>query len=218
MEFVEKIIYITELIGVCAFALSGAFVAIKNEMDIFGVCVLGCVTALGGGVLRDTMIGNVPPMMFRNYIYIVLAISTCVIVFAADYFLGNKVNVDNEAFAKTFNFCDALGLGIFTVIGMNTAMNTVEHTNWLLVIFVGVVTGIGGGILRDIMADRMPEVLYKKVYAQASLAGAVVYYLLYLSGAGYAIDIFAAIIVTVTIRVLSAKYGWSLPKSGRRKQ
>ncbi len=216
MELIEKIMYITEIIGVIAFAISGALKAIQNEMDIFGVCVLGCVTALGGGVLRDTMIGNVPPMMFRNYIYVVLAIISSILLFTLDHFFENKKKYKQESVSKIFNLFDALGLGIFTVIGMNTAMNTVGETNWLLVIFVGVVTGIGGGIIRDIMANKMPEVLYKKVYAQASLAGAIVYYLLNLASVGYAIDIFVSIALTVMIRMLSAKFGWSLPKAKKK--
>lgn len=174
MNYTDLIILIMELVGTIAFASSGAMLAIQKEMDLFGVCVLGITTAVGGGLIRDLILGILPPAMFRNPIYTFVAIGVSVILFILLYFNHNFLH---SKFAHTYDrimlLFDTVGLGIFTVVGINTAWTTWHHRRFLLV-FVGMITGVGGGLLRDMMAQEKPYILTKHVYACASLVGAVI--------------------------------------------
>ncbi|MBR7059372.1 MAG: TRIC cation channel family protein, partial [Neisseriaceae bacterium] len=124
MEYSDSLIYIAEIIGTIAFASSGALLAIRKNMDLLGVIVLGMTTALGGGLLRDLVLDIHPPRMFENPSYTVVAILTSLILFIYIYFhryvlYRNFINI----YEKIMNFLDALGLGIFTVVGINTALS-----------------------------------------------------------------------------------------------
>lgn len=208
-------IFIMEIIGTVAFASSGALVGIRKNMDIFGVIVLGITTAVGGGCIRDLILGIHPPKMFQNFSYVGAAILTSCILFFVIY--RKKELLDSKFMAgyeQIMNTMDAIGLGIFTVTGIRTAMNTDEASGIFLLIFVGVVTGIGGGMLRDVMSGETPFVLVKHVYALASLTGAVLYIILITY-----IDEIAAVMLsagtTIAIRLLAAKYRWNLPRIQR---
>ena len=205
----KNLLLIFEIIGTIAFASSGAMVGLSKKMDIFGVMTLGLVTAVGGGVIRDLVLGNTPPATFRNPIYalVSLAVSAILFVPAVRRFLFKKQKI----YDKSMLFMDSLGLGIFTVVGIETALFSGEESVFLL-IFVGMITGIGGGVIRDILAGNTPYILIKHFYATASLIGAVVFIVLWnlsLSGIAYA---FGAATVVV-LRLLAAKYHWSLPKA-----
>lgn len=174
MNYTDLAILIMELVGTIAFASSGAMLAIQKEMDLFGVCVLGIITAVGGGLIRDLVLGILPPAMFRNPVYTFLAMGVSLFLFLLLYFNHNFLH---SRFAHTYDHImlifDTIGLGIFTVVGINTAWTTWHHRRFLLV-FVGLITGVGGGLLRDIMAQEKPYILTKHVYACASLIGAVI--------------------------------------------
>ena len=205
----KNLLLIFEIIGTIAFASSGAMVGLSKKMDIFGVMTLGLVTAVGGGVIRDLVLGNTPPATFRNPIYAVVALAVSAILFvpAVRRFLFKKQKI----YDKSMLFMDSLGLGIFTVVGIETALLSGENSVFLL-IFVGMITGIGGGVIRDILAGNTPYILIKHFYATASLIGAVVFIILWnlsLSGIAYA---FGAATVVV-LRLFAAKYHWSLPKA-----
>ncbi len=177
----NTIILILELIGTVAFALSGAFVAMERQLDYFGIVVLAVTTAVGGGILRDLILGNTPPAAFRSPIYVVVAFFTAAVILVMMHRLGNFVtNGKVMAYLKYLNLCDALGLGIFTVVGMNTAIVTGYGENMFLAVFVGVITGVGGGMVRDILAGRTPLILRREIYALAAIAGGIVYYALQL--------------------------------------
>lgn len=213
MTYTQLMIFIMEVVGTIAFASSGAMVGIKNNMDIFGVNVLGITTAIGGGIIRDLILGVTPPSVFRNSIYVTISILTSCILFLIIYIkneiLGSKFLENYEQIMIIF---DAIGLGIFTIVGINTAINIGIEYNIFLFIFVGVVTGIGGGMIRDIMAGVTPFVLVKHVYASASIIGAVSYIVfIKLNLDNIASMIFSSLIV-VLIRIASAKYKWNLPK------
>ena len=169
-------IMIIELIGIIAFAISGAIVGIKKRFDIFGIIVLGVITAVGGGALRDIILGILPPAMFKNSIYVLVAFLTSVIAFGAGAVARVKFKKNKEFFKDMVNFFDAIGLGVFAVTGTNTAIVNGFSDNAFLAIFVGVITGIGGGMLRDILAGKVPFVLYKDIYASAAIVGAIIYY------------------------------------------
>lgn len=205
-----NIILILEIIGTVAFAFSGCMVANSKKMDIFGVWVLGTVTAVGGGAVRDVLLGQFPPHMFRNGIYVGVATATVALWI---FMVAQKGEMTDKLFAKLtriMDFSDALGLGIFAVIGSQTAIRTGYGNNWFLVIFVGVLTGVGGGLLRDVMADMTPMIFCKRIYAIAALAGSVIYVVLYgkVPEVGAMLTGTAAVFV---IRLLAGKYRWDLP-------
>lgn len=208
----ETIIFILEIIGTIAFASSGALVGIRKNMDIFGVLVLGITTAVGGGCIRDLILGITPPKMFHNFAYVGSAIVTSCLLFLVVYVKKKLLESRFLAiYERAMNTFDAIGLGIFTITGIRTAIAVPEKTNLFLLIFVGVVTGIGGGMLRDIMAGTTPFVFVKHVYACASLAGAVLYILLYSRLNEVAAMVISAAAV-ILIRLLAAHYRWNLPR------
>ena len=155
MELQPSVIFAIEIIGTIAFASSGAMVAVRKKLDLFGIIVLGVITAVGGGMLRDILIGNIPPNMFRNPVYVLAAFLTVLVLFMLFRFwpslLGSRYM---ESYERIMNILDAIGLGAFTVIGIDTGVEAGYGNYHFLIIFLGVITGIGGGILRDIKIGR----------------------------------------------------------------
>ncbi len=215
MNQTEYLVYIIEIIGTIAFASSGALLAMEKHMDIFGVCILGVTTSVGGGLIRDLVLGNTPPNVFRNGSYVIVAIVVSVLLFVFRYIRVRRdftlVDRIKGYYDLSMLWMDAIGLGIFTVVGINTAIQKGYEDHTFLLIFVGMVTGIGGGMIRDIMAQRTPFVLVKHVYACASLAGAVVYIFL-LKFLPTVSSMGVAATFVVIIRVAAARYRWNLPK------
>lgn len=199
-----------EIVGTVAFAISGAMTGMKKKMDIFGVAILGLTTAVGGGALRDIILGNTPPVMFRNPVYAVIAIVTSVILFLPA--VQRLILRIHGLYDSLMLLMDSVGLGIFTVVGIRTAYAAVADPGWFLLLFVGVVTGVGGGVLRDVMAGDTPYVFVKHFYACASLLGAVVCILLW-TLAGQTIAMASGAAAVVALRYLAVKYRWSLPKA-----
>lgn len=209
----HDIVYSLELIGTVAFAVSGSVVAIKKETDVFGVVFIAITTAVGGGIFRDLLIGELPPVAFVNYEYVFAATLTAIGIFIFAY-TRRDVN-HHQHWAKidrVNNIFDALGLGAFTVIGMNRAIIAGLGDNVFLVIFLGMITGIGGGILRDTLVRDIPFVLTEKVYAVASLVGAICYYVMYLQRANLAFSALVGIGIIFGIRMASSKFKWHLPR------
>ena len=205
----DTVIFVLEIIGVIAFAISGAIVGIEKKMDILGISILGLTVACGGGVIRDLVLGLTPPMTFRNPVYATIAILTSIAVFI--YVAKYPKKANSRIQAKVMLIMDAIGLGIFTVVGVNTAYMQEQEYSWFLLIFVGVITGVGGGILRDIMAGNRPYVFVKHFYASASIIGAIVYVIIY-PMVGTVASMFIGTGVVIALRYLAAKYRWSLPK------
>lgn len=193
---------VLEKIGTIAFAISGAFVAIGKKMDIFGVAMLGMTTAIGGGMIRDIILGTIPPTVFRDPSSAIMAVAVSLIVFIPA--IRKRIKLDG----KVLLVMDTIGLAIFTVIGVRAG---IVFNNILLAVFMGMLTGVGGGILRDIFAGDRPYVFIKHFYANASIIGAFVTALIWPLG-----EVFAMIGGAVTVfvlRILAAKYRWSLPKA-----
>ena len=211
MQLQPNLIFIVEIIGTIAFASSGAMVAVRKRLDLFGIIVLGVITAVGGGMLRDLMIGNIPPNMFRNPVYVLAAFLTVLVLFLLfrcwPFLLGSRYI---EGYEKIMNILDAIGLGAFTVIGIDTGVEAGYGDYHFLIIFLGVITGIGGGILRDIMAGETPYVLKKHIYACASIAGACLYVVLLQVTRSDSAMIGSALLV-VAIRILASHFRWDLP-------
>lgn len=197
------IIMIFELIGTVAFAISGALVAIENEMDIFGVAILGMTTAVGGGIVRDVLIGNTPPVAFKEPLFALVSIIISVIVFIPQIRKVIKRRSDD-----VLAIMDTIGLAVFTVVGVKAGMS---YSNVFLAVFVGVVTGVGGGVMRDLFAGDKPYIFVKHFYACASLSGAIVSVALWSANEKLAM-ITGAVVVGI-LRILAKKYCWSLPKA-----
>ncbi len=207
------VFFIVEIIGTVAFACSGAMVAIRKHLDLLGVVVLGVITAVGGGMLRDLLIGINPPSLFVNPVYVMAAFISVVILFLIVKFKRMSMEVlSSAAYDRIMSFLDAIGLGAFTVVGIDTAIASGFGQYRFLIIFLGVITGVGGGILRDIMAGEIPAVLRRHIYACASLAGAFCYVYLMEWGSDNIALIVSALLVVV-IRVLARHYKWNLPRA-----
>ncbi|MBQ8374312.1 MAG: TRIC cation channel family protein [Clostridia bacterium] len=208
----EIILLILEIIGTIAFAVSGAFVAIKAKLDIFGVVFVGCITAVGGGITRDLLIGVTPPAIFSNLYILLVAVLTSAAVFIIAYIHRRKFDALREKIEHVNNFFDALGLAAFSVMGTEIAFVNGLADNAVLSILLGLLTGVGGGVFRDILTDATPYIFKKHVYALASIGGAALYYGLRLCVEGTLIASIAAMLLIILVRMLAAKYRWSLPK------
>ena len=208
-----SLFFLIEAIGTIAFASSGAMTAIRKRLDLLGIIILGETTAVGGGMLRDILLGRVPPSLFINPVYVIMAFVTVLILFFIIRF--NQQIMTGPyivAYEKIMNIFDAVGLAAFTVTGIDTAAMAGYGEYHFLSIFLGVLTGVGGGVLRDIMAGQTPYILKKHVYACASLAGAIFY--VYLSGAlGSNAAMVTGALLVIAIRLLATKYCWDLPKA-----
>lgn len=214
---ISDIVPIAELIGTVAFSLSGSVLAVRKNLDVFGTLVLGVITAVGGGMLRDITLGEIPPALFRNPVYVCVAAAASLALFITCRFFPSLPDLlEGRALYAVLNVMDAVGLGFFTVVGVNTALSA-GHTGLFLCTVVGMLTGIGGGMIRDLLAMRTPVVLVKHVYAVASMTGAVCcYYLMGRLPASAAIMISAGLVVT--IRLLATHYRWNLPTARKREE
>ena len=205
-------IYVMDLLGTCAFAISGAMTAIQQGLDLFGIMILALTTAAGGGFIRDLTIGNLPPVVFRDPVYIILSFATAGVVFVVLKFQSRRLHLERlkVLYEKALLISDSLGLAAFTIDGVS-AGHALADTNIYLSVFLGVITGIGGGILRDLFAGKKPYVFVRHVYALASIVGAVAAYILpRFVGASPAMMISFGIILL--IRYLAAHYRWDLPR------
>lgn len=208
----DLVFYGAELVGTVAFALSGAMLAARKGLDLFGVVFLGVVTALGGGTVRDVLLGLAPPRMFYHYEYVSLAVLTSLGLFLVfRLFPGTRTGLAGQL-DRLYNLCDAVGLGIFAVVGTRAGMDAGFASNAFLCVFLGMTTGVGGGILRDMMCADIPAVLRKHIYAVAAIAGSGIFYLLERLGAGNTAAILCGIAATVVLRLLARHYRWNLPK------
>jgi len=198
-----NVLYVLDLIGTAAFAASGALVGVRKHMDLFGVLVLGMVTAVGGGTLRDLLLGDIPPFSLKDEAYITLATVVPVIVFA------NRERL--KTIEKPLLYFDAVGLGTFMVIGTTKAIDF--RTGWLIAVLMGVSTGTAGGIIRDILANQVPLILRREIYASACIAGGVLLVGLEQLGAGRPVAALLAALTVIVVRLLAIRYDWGLPRS-----
>ena len=208
----EIILLILEIVGTVAFAVSGAFVAIKARFDIFGVLVIGCITAVGGGITRDILIGVTPPAIFSKIYIVGIACLASLVVFIVAYIKCKTFDEIRERIEHINNIFDAIGLAAFTVMGTEIAFTNGISENVFLSITIGVLTGVGGGILRDILTETPPYIFKKHVYALASILGAILYYLIRIWVTDTILPSIVAMIFIIGIRLLATKYRWDLPK------
>ena len=206
----NTVFFVFEIIGTVAFALSGALVAMRSKMDIFGACVLGMTTAVGGGIIRDILLGHTPPTALVNPLHACISIVVSLLTFLPwiqKFLARNK----SKVYELSLLAADSLGLGIFTVIGVNAGLNAERSVNIFLAVVLGVMTGVGGGVLRDIMSRNTPKIFIKHFYACAAISGALICVLL----RDVCGELWASIIGAVAIialRLLAAFFRWTLPK------
>ena len=198
-----------EMIGVVAFAISGAALGARKGMDLFGVAMMGMTTAVGGGILRDVLLGLTPPSALRDPLQALVGIGVSVLVFIV--WQRSRAAAQHPWREALLLVADAIGLGIFTAHGVAVAMRAGYESSVFLVLFVGVITGVGGGVLRDVCCTERPYIFTKHIYALASLAGAAVCMLLWTSGQNIAMLTSCAL--TVVLRICAAVFRWSLPKA-----
>lgn len=212
----DKVITILEIIGTVAFSISGSLTAVKVGFDLFGIIALGVVTATAGGVLRDVILGTFPPTAFVRPVYVLAAAVTAFVIFLIVRFSKHsETRLATERFRLWLLLGDSIGLGVFTVLGMSEAVSLYSADNGFLCIFSGVVTGVGGGVLRDMMIHSLPDIFVKHIYALASIIGAGAALVFFRYDMAY-IAVPAGALVTIAVRLLAAHYRWSLPHAHKQ--
>lgn len=202
--------YILEIIGTVAFAVSGAITGIMRKMDVFGIAILGMTTAVGGGVVRDLILGINPPTAFVRPVYALTAIAMSIIVFLPP--IRKIMEKHSMVYEIAMLVMDSVGLGIFTVIGADAAYTVLPECNLFLAVFLGVVTGVGGGILRDLFARKIPSIFIKHFYACAAIIGAICFCVarIYLSTD---VSMLIGFIIIIILRIFAAIFRWTLPRA-----
>ena len=208
----EVILFILEVVGTISFAVSGAFVAIKAKFDVFGVLVIGCITAVGGGIMRDILIGNFPPMIFSKMYLLLIACASAMLVFLISYNQRKKFDGIRGKIEHINNIFDAIGLAAFTAMGTELAFTYGFSSNVFLSLVLGVLPAVGGGLLRDILTETPPYIFTKHVYAVAALVGSALYYVMRLFMENTIFPGALTILFIIGIRMLATKYHWKLPK------
>ena len=198
-----------ELIGAVAFAVSGAALAVKKGMDLFGVAMMGMTTAVGGGIMRDVLLGQTPPAALRDPLQALVAIATSLLLFLV--WKRCRPSGDHRLWEAVLLVADSIGLGIFSAHGAAITIQAGCGDNVFLVLFMGMLTGVGGGVLRDVCCMERPYIFTKHIYACASLAGAAACLLLWSDGRSLAL--LAGCGVTLALRICAAAFRWSLPKA-----
>ena len=195
-------IYLLDLLGTFVFAVSGAMAASKKKVDLFGAIFAGLITAVGGGTIRDVLIGSFPVMWIENLTYIYVGLIGALATFILPQFFFRWKNA--------VLFIDAIGLAVFTIIGITKTELFGFHP--VVAILMGVVTGVMGGILRDAFVGNTPMLLRREIYAGASLLGAIIYTLFDLGGLDQEVNQSIVIVFIIAFRWISIKFKWRLPQ------
>lgn len=194
-------LYIIDILGTFAFAVAGAFSAMEKKLDPFGVLVLAFVTAIGGGTLRDILLGNLPVGWLRNETAtIVIFVSAIAAMFFSRYL---------RQFTTTLFLFDALGLGLFTIIGLEIGLE--KDFSMGICIAIGTITACFGGVTRDVLLNNVPLLFRKEIYAMACIAGGLLYFLLKWLRVDPDLSRIICIIAIFIIRVLAFRFKLSLP-------
>ena len=207
--------FIVELISITSFGISGALAAIRKKLDVFGVIMIGVITSIGGGIIRDLVLGIHPPKSFQNPIYAAISAIFALITFIIEYRhtkkRGGKPNPMRTKITDAIMFwLDTAGLAIFTMIGVATAFELEREYNGFLLCFVGTITGVGGGLLRDTLLNNMPYIFVKHFYATACIIGSIVCVNLW-DYTGKIIAMIAGAAVIMILRFLAAHFRWNMP-------
>ncbi|MFK7812206.1 MAG: trimeric intracellular cation channel family protein [Maribacter sp.] len=196
-----------DILGTIAFAISGVLVAMEKKLDIFGVFIIAFVTAIGGGTLRDILIGNTPVVWMRDYNYLLVVLGA--VLFAVLFV--NKL----KYLRKTLFLFDTIGIGLFTMVGVEKGLTA--DLLPVMCIALGTITACFGGVIRDILCNEIPVIFRKEVYATACILGASSYFLFRELPIITVYAYVAAILVTIIVRLLAVKFKIALPNIYRSK-
>jgi uncharacterized membrane protein YeiH len=197
----QTLFVLVDLLGTFVFAVSGAAAGRERRLDLFGVYAVAYVTACGGGIVRDLCLGAVPPTGLSDWRYLAgSALAATMAIWASPWV---------ERLKHPVAFFDALGLGFFAVVGAHKAL--VHGANVEAAIILGTVTAVGGGVLRDLLLNRVPAILAKEIYALAALAGATIQVVAEANGWSIGVTPWFAAGVCFVIRFLAMRYSWGLP-------
>ncbi len=194
-----------DLFGTFIFGLSGAFRAVKYELDILGVLILAIVTGVGGGLVRDALMGATPAAALQNENYLIVSIVAGLLVFFWANYLARQW--------RKIIVSDALGLGVFTAIGVSKALD--YGLGPVGAIMMGTITATGGGVIRDIIVKELPAIVKYDFYATASIIGGIGFIVARKFGASPVVEIAIAIVLTAGLRIIAMKYKLSLPRVKR---
>lgn len=199
-------------IGTISFAISGSLIAIGHGLDLFGVLMVGTITAVGGGIIRDLILGHTPPMVFFRTEILLADVVTALLVFIFISYRSNRFTIIRHRVEKLNLIFDSFGLGAFSVAGVQVAWDGGFGDHFVLCVLMGCLTGVGGGIVRDMLVNVKPYVFTKHVYAVASLMGCILYYLILTYTSYGDLGSFIALLLVVMLRLLAARFHWELPK------
>ncbi|MFT3933954.1 MAG: trimeric intracellular cation channel family protein [Chitinophagaceae bacterium] len=210
MNKLQSLYYIIDLAGTFAFAISGATAAKQRGLDIFGICVIAFIVACGGGIIRDLCIGAIPPSGLSNPLYLIAALIAAALT-ACTYNFVAQIN-------RPVLLFDAIGLSLFAVTGAEKALS--YGHNGEVAILLGITTAVGGGVLRDVLLNRIPVILEREIYASAALTGAVIVVAgNYLQWLPHDFVSIIGLVVCFLLRILALHYHWNLPgASNKNKQ
>jgi uncharacterized membrane protein YeiH len=201
------LIYVFDLFGTMAFAVTGAFKAIEHKSDIVGIIILSVITGVAGGTIRDVIIGKFPPNSISDPSYVIVSVASAVALF----FLYPHLKKHWNVFLKF----DAIGLGVFSITGATFAYD-IFGLNFLAMAFAGILSAVGGGILRDVFVNEVPIIFVKELYVTASFVGVVVFFLLLVGGTPLYIASVSGIVIITSLRLVAMKYNWNLPRARER--
>ncbi len=213
MEAFLNFEWFLELLGTIAFAISGALIGMKSKLDLFGVIVLAVITATFGGLIRDILLGIFPPMSLRNPFYIIISIIVGLISFIIVYFQMETKVIKSQKTKVIYLWMDSIGLGIFTVVGVSQAYQLYPDARTSLFVLAGVLTGVGGGLIRDIIVNELPQIFRKDIYASASIIGAIICAICIRCRINISVWMILGTIMTTAIRLIAAYKNWELPKT-----
>ncbi len=202
LRFDFNVLYLLELIGTFVFAISGIRLAAKKEMDLFGAAVIGFVTALGGGTTRDVILDSHPVAWIENPTFALL-----VLIAVPFTYIFRKYLIYMH---RTFFIFDTIGIALFTISGMQKALDLGIHPG--LAMGMGVISAVVGGVIRDILCNEIPLIFRKEIYAMACFTGALVYYWLQVAGSPTNVNYMITTAIIIGIRVISIRKNLSFPK------
>ncbi len=196
-----NLLYIIDLLGTLVFAISGVLAAVEHKFDIVGAFILGLVTAIGGGTLRDLLIGATPVGWMTDLNYLICIVCSIALCFFMKGFL--------KKMRKGLFLFDTIGIGIFTILGIQKTLSF--GLNPIIAILMGIVSAVFGGVIRDVLSNEIPLIFRKEIYASVCLLGGVFYWLLTYLGCNYELSIVLPILLVVVIRVAAVKNDWQIP-------
>jgi uncharacterized membrane protein YeiH len=198
--------YVLDLLGVAVFAVSGALAGVRRGLDLFGITVLAAVTAIGGGTVRDVLLGRHPVFWVKDprYLYVILATTAVALV-------GQTLITNLEA---PLLIADAVGLALFALSGAQSV--EADGHAWIVVVLMGTMTGVAGGVVRDILSGVVPLLLRRDIYATAAIAGISLYLLLQAAHVKRRWSFITAVLAVIGLRLAAIRFGWQLPVFGNR--